>query len=963
MTAPERPKDWDEVERLFHRARLLPPDEHAHFVANIPDSEIRAEVASLLAVDSRRDTPTIDEIIGDAARAALDEPEPGRMCGHFRIVAVAGRGGMGAVYRAEDVLLGRQVALKLLPAAFDHDADRLRRFDLEARAAAALNHPNIMAIYEVGSAGGHRFIAAEYVEGETLSERLGRGALRMNEAVGLAEQIIEGLAAAHDKGVVHRDLKPANIKIQPDGTVKVLDFGLAKVAQPISSSDHAGSMDSAQATRSGTAIGTPAYMSPEQARGLPVDHRTDIWAFGAVVFEMVTGRRLFGRDTVSDTLAAVLTEHPDLLALPSRLRAVVGPCLAKDVRQRWQDIRDVRIALTQELSEPLPPSRRRSLTLPIAAVIAAVAVVSAALVIRRQPDAAPQPLVRLNVDLGPEANLANDRGQHTIAMSPDGTRIAFGCKAPAGDLRICTRQLDQGSTAALAGTDGVQTIFFSPDGEWIGFTARGKLKKVSVRGGSPLTLCDAPFDRGAAWTDSGFIVASLSSETGLMRIPEGGGTPQPLTTFNPGEIRHRWPQFLPGANAVLFTASSEAGHYENGSLDVVSLDTGERKTLHRGGYYGRYLPSGHLIYMHLATLFAARMDIGRLALAGTPVPVLDDVASRPSDGGADFEFSQLGTFVYLSGRSRGPRTVQWLHKSGRLEPLALAPGAYDALRLSPDGTRLALVIQDAGPGVWVYHLQRGALARLTFGGANEAPVWSRAGQHLAYRSGQSSGTFWMRADASGDAQRLTPRAFNAWPNSVSADGKRLAVEIMNADAQADIWTLELEHADADHPRAAQPEGFLRTAASEIQPAFSPDGQWLAYVSNESGSNQIYVRPFPGAGLQIGGKWQISADGGTTPIWSPQGRDLFYISSDRRIMAATYAAKDGVFQADRPARWSDVVIPDGQRVPSIARLIDVTPDGQRFVVLVPSHEAQAPPTRVNVLLNFFDELRRRTAERE
>jgi serine/threonine-protein kinase len=356
------------------------------------------------------------------------------------------------------------------------------------------------------------------------------------------------------------------------------------------------------------------------------------------------------------------------------------------------------------------------------------------------------------------------------------------------------------------------------------------------------------------------------------------------------------------------------------------------------------------------------MDIDRLELAGTSVPMLEDVASRPGDGGADFEFSRSGTFVYQSGKSRSPRTVQWLHKSGVLEPLLSTPAAYDAVRLSPDGTRLALVIQESNPDIWVYHLERRTLARLTLGGANEAPLWSRDGRHLAYLSGQNSAIFWMRADGSGDAPRLISSGTIA--NSVSPDGKRLAIEIRTPDAQADIATLELEDPESDHPRTGQPDTFLNTAASEREPAFSPDGHWLAYVSDESGSNQIYVRPFPGKAPRASGKWQISTEGGMTPIWSPKGRDLFYVSSDRRIMVTSYAAQDGLFQADKPTRWSDAEISaSGQSVTFVTRVLDLTPDGRRFAVVVPSNQAQPPPTHVNVLLNFFDELRRRTAERK
>jgi serine/threonine-protein kinase len=927
-------------------------------LADISNADVRAEVSSLLAAECEPDGSIVDAVIGEAAQAVLDEPFTGHMVGHFQVIKPIGRGAMGEVYLAQDMELGRQVALKLLPRHFQQDNERLRRFEQEARAAAALNHPNIMAIYEVGQSNGQPFIAAEYVEGETLADRLRQGPLPVEEATALGVQIADALAAAHEKGIVHRDLKPANIKIKADGTVKVLDFGLAKLTKGVARGASPGDspLVAQPATHSGVITGTAAYMAPEQARGKPVDKRADIWAFGVVLYEMLTGKCPFQRETMTDTLAAVVKEEPDLTRLPARLRAVVGRCLNKDLRKRWQDIGDVRIVLDEDIAEPVTRSTSRVPWIILTVACIAVLIASTAL-LRRSDNPVQQSLIRLSVDLGPGARLSNDRGMHVIAISPDGMRIAFACQAPNGELQICTRRFDQSQPVALPGTEGVRRIFFSPDGKWVGFGAQGKLKKISVEGGAPFTLCDAPFDRGAAWGEDGFIVASLSSPRGLVRIPENGGTPQPLTEFKPGEQRHRWPQVLPGAKAVLFTANTQAGQYDNASLEVISVKTGERKTLHRGGYYGRYLPSGHLIYMRQGTLFAARMDLDRLVLTGPPVPVLPDVTSRPGDGGADFDVSRSGIFVYQSGRSRGQTTVQWLEQSGKLQPLLPTPAAYDALRLSPDGKRLALVIEQAGNvDIWVYDLQRGTMSRVTFGGVNESPVWSHDGKHLAYaRGSKPSGIWWVRADGSGDAQRLTEGV----PTSFSADGKRLALEALNQQADFDIWTVPLEGAGMEHPTPGPPEPFLRTSASDGALAFSPDGQWLAYASDESGSRQIYVRPFSEGTLGAGGKWQISAEGGTSPIWSLNGRGLFYISSDRRIMVTSDTAKDGAFMAPKPVPWCDLQMMPAPNYPFVSSNIDLAPDGKRFAVLVSANtEAQNPPMHVNVLFNFFDELQRR-----
>ena len=937
---------WVDVERLFHDALQLAPDDRVAFVASIADQDIRSEISSLLAGGS--DTGSVVEaVIGEAARLALETPATGSVLSHFRIVRAIGRGAMGEVYLADDLKLGRQVALKLLPAAFQQDRDRAQRFEREARAAAALNHPNIMAVYEVGHCGEQPFIAAEYVDGETLADRLSRGPLPEAEAMRLAEQIAEALAAAHEKGVIHCDLKPANIKITPDGTVKVLDFGLAKVPKTL---DAAG--NPAETTSAGLIVGTAAYMSPEQARGAHVDRRTDIWAFGVVIYETLTRNCPFQRGTITDTLAAVIKDEPDLLALPARLRPVIGRCLNKDLRKRWQDIGDVRIALEEVSSEPAARPRwlgrwKLAAAASVAALIASIAL------LRPSGKPALQPLIRLNVELGPEASLNNDRGQHSFSISPDGTRIAFACAAAGGETRICTKRLDQTQSVALAGTEGVQTIFFSPDGKWIGFTATGKLRKVSAEGGAPITLCDAPLPRGASWGENGFIIAALHSPDVLSLIPENGGAPQPLTRFRPGELRHRWPQALPGA--VLFTASAEPGQYENASLDVVSLKTGERKTLLRGGYHGRYLPGGRLVYMHQGTLFAARMDIDRLALTSTPTPVIEDVASRPGDGSADFDFSQSGIFVYLSSRFSGRTTVQWLDKSGRLEPLMRKAGVYDWIRLAPDGKRLALIEHVANRDIWVYDPERENMSRITFGGGvNDLAIWSPDSKHLAYaKAGQGDGLWWAQADGSGERQRLGAY----WNiNSFSPDGKRLAAMRRSPETNMDIWTIPVEGLDGDHPKLGAEEPFLRTPASEGLPAFSPDGRWLAYVSDESGVSQIFVTPFPGPG----GKWQISTDGGTNPIWSRNARELFYVSRDRRIMVSSYNDKNAAFVAEKPAPWSNFRTMAPPELPFFSSMIDLAPDGKRFAVLVPANpESQKPPTHINVLLNFSDELRRKT----
>jgi serine/threonine-protein kinase len=518
----------------------------------------------------------------------------------------------------------------------------------------------------------------------------------------------------------------------------------------------------------------------------------------------------------------------------------------------------------------------------------------------------------------------------------------------------------------LAGTEGVEKIFFSPDGQWIGFGAHGKLKKVSVQGGAPIMLADAPFDRGASWGEDGFIVAALTERTGLVRIPENGGAPQPLTHLKPGENTHRWPQVLPGAKAVLFTANSQAGNYENASIDVFSVKTGETRTLLNGGYYGRYLPGGYLVYIHQGTLFAARMDLNRLILTSSPVPVLRDVDTRAGDGGAAFDCSRSGLFVYQSEVPRSQSTVEWLEKSGRLEALVHAPGIYDEIRFSPDGKRLAIVNDvAANPDIWVYDLERGTMTRLTFGGANEHPVWSPSGRYLAYLSGRGFGVWWIGADGSGEPRRLIQTKNLVSATSFSATG--MAFEQTTPASDTDIWTAPIEGAYTNHLTVGTPEPFLRTSAIEGDAVFSPDGQWLAYSSDESGANQVYVRPFrPGMSPQLESKIQISVQGGSCPMWSRQGHELYYISKNLRIMSVAYVTHGDSFLPYKPAVWSQFQVEVPVMTPEFTARgsVDIAPDGKRFAVLVPASAGAAkPPTHINMLLNFFDELQRRTGKNQ
>jgi serine/threonine-protein kinase len=715
----------------------------------------------------------------------------------------------------------------------------------------------------------------------------------------------------------------------------------------------------------GMIVGTAAYMAPEQARGKPVDKRADIWAFGVVLCEMLTGERPFEGETTTDILAAVVKEEPDLSKVPDYLRPAVEKCLRKDPRVRWRDIGDVRMALSEAAPGVKVQRPRSGFWITVAAL--ALALVASLVELWHVTRPVPQQVMRLDVDLGPEARFNLGSGVGTafgptaifgpaVIVSPDGERVAFTCAGDNRKLALCTRQLEQTQSIRLAGTEDVHSMIFSPDGQWIGFSAAGKLKKIPVNGGTPITLCDAPNDRGIAWGEGDFLVAALTSRSGLVRVPSSGGTPQALNALTPGETTDRWPQVLAGAKAVVFTAGIQNGNYENADIDVLSLKTGQKKILHHGGYFARYVPSGELLYMHRGTLFAAGMDLGRLEVTGQPIPLLQDIASSSTNGGAQFDVSRSGTLVYRSNRAAGNISIQWLDKAGKLEALSAKEGTYDWLRLSPDGKRLALVIRDgSNSDIWVYDIERGTMSRVTFSGFNGYPVWSPDGEHLAYTSGEGLNLWWTRADGSGQPKQLIQSKDVQVPESFSPDGKNLAFVEVSPDTDSDIWTVPLE-GDVDHPEPGKAQPFVRTSAFETQPAFSPDGRWIAYSSSESGAYQVYVRPFPGAG----GRSQISNDGGMFPMWSASGHELFYIAADQRIMAASYRAQGDSFVAEKPTVWCD---PPQVFLPSASPLgrgnIDVAADGSRFAVLVASGDAAQRPTgQVTFVLNFFEELRAR-----
>ena len=878
----------------------------------------------------------------------------GTRLGPYEILSPLGAGGMGEVYRAMDSKLGREVAIKVLPESFAQDPGRMTRFSREAHVLASLNHPNIAQIYGVEECA----FVMELAEGLTLAERIARGPMPLEEALPVIKQVAEALEYAHDRGVIHRDLKPANIKVTPEGRVKVLDFGLAAVMARASAFD---SRDPAvsptitmQATLAGTIMGTAAYMSPEQARGQSVDRGADIWAFGVVLYEMLAGRPLFAGPTISDTLAAVLNREPDLAAIPAQLRPVIDRCLRKDTRRRWRDIGDVRVALEEGVTAAPPAAPARHVAMPwiAAAVVLATIALVGWLVAWRAARPVDHPLTRLSVDLGPEAMMGLNT---TVVVSPDGRRLVYPARGPNGQQRLATRLLDHLEATPLPGPENARDPFFSPDGQWIGFFAANQLKKISIQGGAPVTLCPAASPRGASWGEDGNIVAALDSFSGLSRVPAAGGTPQRLTKLAVGAVTHRWPQVLPGGQAVLFTASRSPIAQENANIEVMSLKTGQIKTLQRGGYFGRYLPSGHLVYVHQGVLFGVALDPVRLEVRGTPIPLLEDVGANATLGGGQFEFygepSGPGTLVYLAGKGAAQRwQVAWLDNSGKMQPLMATPRAYNLPRFSPDGRRLAI---SDGSDLYIYDWERDTTSRLTFTANARTSVWSPDGKHIVFGTlTAGSALFWMRSGGGGEPQRLLESQSDLVAWSFSSDGRRLACHEINPETGYDLWTVPLDTSDPDHPKAGKPEPFLQTPANELVPRFSPDGRWIAYRSDESGTEEIYVRPFPSS---AGGKWQISTGGGLYGIWSNNGRELFYETADNRIMVMDYTVNGDAFVPGKPRLWSSTQL----FYPGLSNL-DLAPDGKRFAVFTMPEATGGEKGSVHVifLLNFFDELRRR-----
>ena len=877
----------------------------------------------------------------------------GQRIGIYHVQEQIGAGGMGEVYRARDTRLGRDVAIKILPAVFTRDPDRLARFEREARVLASLNHPNIATIHGVEEADGVPALVMELVDGETLAERIARGPLRVADALAIATQIADALEAAHEKGIVHRDLKPANIKITPGGAVKVLDFGLAKAIRTDGLDGEASNAPTMTIgdTRDGVIVGTAAYMSPEQARGQAVDKRTDIWAFGCVLYEMLTGRRAFGGDTISDTIAAILERHPDWDALPHNLlsgvRRVLVRSLEKDSRRRLRDIGDIGVELEESAGDRIaspersarPKERRLAPWVALAAALGIAGGVAAWLWPRSGDDAAPSSVIRTTLTLPAGHELDTRAGAAPVAISPDGQRVAYVALRD-GRAQLYLRELDAFEPMLMTGTDGAMYPFFSPDGMWVAFFADGKLKRVSIGGGAPLPICDAvDVSPGGTWSPDGTIVFDPGdTAAGLTRVPATGGRPEMLTTADPSmDARNlSWPRFLPDGRALLVTVSGLPG--QEPMLAALALDTGEWHVL-SPGIEAQYVSSGHLLY-HAPTvregeIQAIEFDAASLAARGTPFPVLDSVFRARNGGAAYFAAALTGTLVFAPGGLQ--HTLVDVDRTGRRTALSDDRRGFRFPSLSPDGRRLAVTIDPRPSQIWVYDLARRSGIPIATGGHSLTPLWTRDGRYVLY---SSQGDMYQRtADASAPPERLLTRDRPQYPSSWSPDGRLLVFHEENATNTNDIRIMEI--GGGERP-------LITTPAAELHGEISPDGRWFAFTSDETGRNEVHVRPFPNINAR---QWVVSR-GGESARWSRDGRELFYMNG-ASLMSVPVDISARSFVAGTP-----VTLFTGPFDTTQDNNYDVFPDGQHFVMVEADPDAR--PTRLQVVLNWSEELKRREA---
>jgi eukaryotic-like serine/threonine-protein kinase len=978
---------WLEMQRLLQAALDRPPDERMGFVAGATedDVELGREVQSLL----RAEADAGDFLDLDSRSQVRGEPRlcPGSSLGPYEIQSVVGTGGCGEVYKARDTRLDRSVAIKIISDRFDRDPERVARFSREAHFLAALNHPHIAAVYAFEEVNGSRLLVMEFVEGQTLAARLRAGPFALDDALAGASQVADALHAAHEKGIIHRDLKPSNIAFTGGGQVKVLDFGLAKALDPIEGGAiHAPAL-SLTSIHAGRIMGTASYMAPEQAKGRPADKSSDVWAFGCVLYEMLAGRRAFEGEDVSDTLAAVLRDEPDWLALPDRLppsiRQLLRQCLDKEPARRLGDMKIARLTIdearreaatdVQRTTSDTPTQTVRVLPLPLILTVALVASAAGAVATRlimgrlenRSSETTPR-VLRTFVSVTPAdqlrangevENLTEGRPSRTaMVLSPDGRSLVFSA-VRGGTQQLFRRDLDQLEAVPIVGTEGGAIPFFSPDGRWVGFRADDTWKKVPLTAGTgAVAISETLGNFGATWGSTDIVVFARGLG-GLWQVAAAGGEPKQITKLDESkhEVSHRLPHLLPGDDAVLFTVTqNEFPKWEEPYVWVQSLRTGERKRLVQGAD-ARYVMTGHLVYVHAGELLAVPFDRGRLEITGGPVNVIPQVMqaaynpNRDNDSGAgQFDVSVSGALVYVPGGMSPDleRSLVWVDRSGGAQPLAAPTRAYYAPRLSPDGQRVLVWTSGRDRNVWLYDIRRGALMPVTTEGRNSYSQWFPDGQRVAFSADATpdhpGGIYLKSADGTGPDERLT---MSGAPGSWSPDGQTLAFSEDDG-----IWTITLGGDRRPHPLVIVP---IRFEAG--RPDFSPDGHWLAYQSDESGRREVYVQPYPGPGL----RQQVSIDGGEAPAWSKDGRELFYqvrgtgATANLLQYVATPVTLGPTFTAGTPKVLFERPTP---RTNLGVRYYDVSPDG-RFLLVQDKERSPIKVTQMILVQNWLEELKR------
>ena len=862
----------------------------------------------------------------------------GTRLGPYEIAAQIGSGGMGEVYRATDTALGRSVAIKVLPASLASDPERLARLDREARTLAALNHPNIAAIYGLEKSAGQTALVMELIEGPTLADRIAEGPVPMDEALAIAKQIAEALEAAHDHGIVHRDLKPANIKVRDDGAVKVLDFGLAKLTPlPAVASDATVSptiTSPALTTGIGVLLGTAAYMSPEQAKGRPADKRADIWAFGCVLYEMLTASRAFEGEDITETLAAVVRGTPDWNLLPQRVPrdiiTLLERSLRKDLKTRLGDASVVRFLLERaeepQTTRTATAGIRPALLAGATVLVAALAAGATWLAMRPDP---PRPVQPVRFAIVPPSNqtFTLNSSDRVLALSPDGSRLVYAI----GEGQLMVRATDRLDGETLRGIVSARAPFISPNGEWIGFFDGAQIKKVIMTGGPPISLCGySGTPRGGSWGSDGRIVfATTNPSTGLVSVAQDGGEPVVLTKpdVTKGELDHLFPSVLPNGRGVLYTVSRTGSEVQ---VAVLDLSSRQQKILIRGGSHAEYVETGYLVYASGGRLHAVRFDPIRLGVLGDPRPLPEPITVLPT-GAAEFSVSRTGTLAYVPAGEYGSavnRTLVWVDRQGREEPLSAPGRAYSVPRLSPDGTQIAVISAEQELDIWIWDIARGIPRRFTVDPTSDAmPNWTPDGQSIIFSSARSGATNVYRLRAAGTAQpeRLTTSTNTQFPMTISPDGRFAVLLEQSPLSNNDLTLLHLAETSSADSRGNKTEPLLATMFNETNPSISPDGRWLAYQSNEAGPMQVYVRPFPNVNDGVGA---VSTSGGGVPVWGRDGKELFYGGVDGSIMAVPVQLSPSYSQGNptKLFQWP------GLTLPSPARNYDVSRDGKRFLMV-------------------------------